>query len=436
MTSVGVRPCSTVSLVTTHFLTSRAGGQLELDLEQDLLDDRAQPARAGLALEGALGDRGERVLGEDQLDAVEGEEALELLDERVARLDEDRDEVVAGELVHRGHHRQAADELGDQPVLDQVLGQAVLEDLARVAVRAGLDRGGEADALVADAPLDQLVEVRERPAADEQHVGRVDRQELLVGVLAPALRGHRGLGALEDLQQRLLDALAGDVARDRRVVGLARDLVDLVDVDDPRLGLLDVVVGGLDQLQQDVLDVLADVAGLGQRGRVGDREGHVEDPRERLGEQRLAAAGRAEQQDVGLLQLDLGVAGLHHLHALVVVVDGDRQRALGGLLADHVLVEHVVDLPRLGEVLEVEHRRGRELLVDDLVAEIDALVADVDPGPGDQLLDLPLGLAAEAAEELLVGVGWPGHGLFARPSTNASAAARLGDSSARRSRGR
>ena len=110
---------------------------------------------------------------------------------------------------------------------------------------------------------------------------------------------------LEDLQQRLLDALAGDVARDRRVVGLARDLVDLVDVDDPRLGLLDVVVGGLDQLQEDVLDVLADVAGLGQRRRVGDRERDVEDPRERLGEQRLAAAGRAEQQDVRLLQLDL-----------------------------------------------------------------------------------------------------------------------------------
>ena len=42
--------------------------------------------------------------------------------------------------------------------------------------------------------------------------------------------------------------------------GLAGDLVDLVDVDDPGLGLLDVVVRGLDQLQQDVLDVLADAS--------------------------------------------------------------------------------------------------------------------------------------------------------------------------------
>src|ERR1700751_2280641 len=67
----------------------------------------------------------------------------------------------------------------------------------------------------------------------------------------------RGGGALEDLQQRLLDALTGDVPGDRRVLALACDLVDLVDVDDPGFGLLDVVVRRLDQLEQDVLDVLA-----------------------------------------------------------------------------------------------------------------------------------------------------------------------------------
>ncbi len=226
-----------------------------------------------------------------------------------------------------------------------------------------------------------------------------------MGVLAPALRRHARDRALQDLQQRLLHALARHVARDRRVVRLARDLVDLVDVDDPGLGLLDVEVGGLDQLQQDVLDVLADVAGLGQRGRVGDRERHVQDPRQRLCQQRLAAAGRAQQQDVRLGQLHLGVALAGHLHALVVVVDRHRQRALGLFLADHVVVQHVADLARPGQVVEVELDRCGQLLVDDLVAEIDALVADVDAGAGDQLLDLALALAAEAAEQLLVGVG-------------------------------
>ena len=248
----------------------------------------------------------ERVVGEDELDAVEGEEALELLDERVARLGEDRDEVVARELVDGAHDRQAADELGDQPVVDEVLGQALLEDLARCPART-------CDSIAAPKPtplwpmrrsmtLSRLANAP--PQMNRTFVVSIVRNSWC-GCLRPPCGGTLAVRPLEDLQQRLLDALAGHVARDRRVVGLARDLVDLVDVDDPRLGLLDVVVGGLDQLEEDVLDVLADVAGLGQRRGVGDRERDVEDARERLGEQRLAAAGRAEQQDVRLLQLDV-----------------------------------------------------------------------------------------------------------------------------------
>ena len=79
-----------------------------------------------------------------------------------------------------------------------------------------------------------------------------------------------------------------------------------------------------------------------------------------------------------------------HLHALVVVVDGDGEGALGLLLRHDVVVEDVVDVGRAREVVEVERRGSGELLVDDLVAKIDALVADVDARTGDQLLDLPL----------------------------------------------
>ena len=124
-------------------------------------------------------------------------------------------------------------------------------------------------------------------------------------VLAPALRRHVGHRALEDLEQRLLHALARDVAGDRRVLALARDLVHLVDVDDAALALLDVVARRLQQLEDDVLDVLADVAGLGQGRGVDDGEGHGQEPRQRLGQQRLARAGRPDEQDVRLLDLDV-----------------------------------------------------------------------------------------------------------------------------------
>src|SRR6185312_1979705 len=97
--------------------------------------------------------------------------------------------------------------------------------LAGVLLRPRGDRRAEADAVVAHPPLDDLVELGEGTAADEEDVGGVDRQELLVRMLAPALRRQRGGRSLEDLQQRLLDAFAGDVTGDRRVIGFARDLV-------------------------------------------------------------------------------------------------------------------------------------------------------------------------------------------------------------------
>jgi hypothetical protein len=109
------------------------------------------------------------------------------------------------------------------------------------------------------------------------------------------------------------------------------------------------VIGGLDQLEQDVLDVLAHVAGLGEGGGVGDGEGDVEHAGQGLGQQRLAAAGGAQQQNVGLGQLDVAVGPRRgaHLDPLVVVVDGDGQDLLGVVLPDDVVVQELVDLTGL-----------------------------------------------------------------------------------------
>ncbi len=77
------------------------------------------------------------------------------------------------------------------------------------------------------------------------------------GCLRPPCGGHAANGAFQNLQQRLLHAFAGDVARDGDVLGLARDLVNLVNVNDAALGALHVVIGVLQQAQDDVLDVFA-----------------------------------------------------------------------------------------------------------------------------------------------------------------------------------
>src|SRR5438067_221642 len=85
------------------------------------------------------------------------------------------------------------------------------------------------------------------------------------------------------------------------------------------------------------------------------------------------------------------------LDPLVVVVDGDGKDLLGVVLADHVVVQEVEDLPGLGQLVEAHLGGLRQLLLDDVVAQVDALVADVHAGAGDELLHLLLRLAAEAA---------------------------------------
>src|SRR5256885_1096397 len=317
--------------------------QLVHDLEHDLLEDGAEAARARAALEGLPGDRRHGVLGELEAHLLEVEVLLVLLDDRVLRLPKDPDQRRLVEVVERRDAREPPDELGDEAVLQQVLRLDHRQEIAHAALLATLDVGAEAHARPPDARLDDLLQPDERTAAEEEHVRRVHLDELLVGVLAAALRRNVRDRALEDLEQRLLDALTRDVARDRGVLRLPRDLVDLVDVDDAPLRALDVVVRGLQEPQNDVLHVLADVPRLGQRRGVGDREGHAELLGERLREERLARTGRPDEEDVRLLQLDLARLAAR-LDPLVVVVDGDRQDLLGPLLADHVLVEDVLDL--------------------------------------------------------------------------------------------
>ena len=61
----------------------------------------------------------------------------------------------------------------------------------------------------------------------------------------------------------------------------------------------DVEVGRLDEPQQDV-STFRRRSRPGQGRGVRDAERHVQDPGERLGEQRLAGAGGADEQDVRL----------------------------------------------------------------------------------------------------------------------------------------
>jgi hypothetical protein len=171
------------------------------------------------------------------------------------------------------------------------------------------------------------------------------------------------------------------------------------------LGLLDIVVAGLKQLEDDVLDILAHITGLGQGGGVGHGEGHVKRLGQRLGQQRLARPRGADQQDVRLRQLDIATLAAV-LQPLVVVVHRHRQHALGPVLTDHIIVQRLEDVARgwhAAVLLAGDACLG--LFADDVVAQLNAFVADKDRRPSDQLANLMLALAAEAAIEGALGIG-------------------------------
>src|SRR5205814_6176057 len=97
----------------------------------------------------------------------------------VLRLHEDPDERLLVEAVDGADDRQPPDELGDEAEFEQVLGEDLGQDGAEVLLVGPADVGAEADALLADAALDDPLDPGERPSAGEEDVRGVDLDELL-----------------------------------------------------------------------------------------------------------------------------------------------------------------------------------------------------------------------------------------------------------------
>ena len=66
----------------------------------------------------------------------------------------------------------------------------------------------------------------------------------------------------------------------------------------------------------------------------------------------------------------------------------------------------------LGRVADLATLLLLPLLSDDIVAELDALVADVDGRPGDEFANIVLALSAERALEISVSLSRSGHALL------------------------
>ena len=125
---------------------------------------------------------------------------------------------------------------------------------------------------------------------------------------------------------------------------------------------------------------------------------HVQHARQRLGHQRLAGAGGSDQQNVGLGEFDVARL-LVQEDAFVVVVDRYGKFLLGFVLTDDVAVEKRLDLGRTGKPAIGRAGLFALLVFENLLANADALIANVRArifrGRADQLLHLLLRFMAE-----------------------------------------
>ena len=274
--------------------------------------------------------------------------------------------------------------------------------------RRGLRVRTKPDRLPPHPAGDDVLEPHKGPAADEQDIGRVHLDVLLLGVLAAPLGRDVGDGPFEHFQQGLLHPFARHVAGDRDVLAGLANLVDLVDEQDAPLGLLDVEVGGVQQLEQQVLDVLTHVARFGEGGRVANGERDLQGPGQGAGEQGLPRACRTNQQDVRLLDFDVvfGVGSEHE--PLVVVVHRNCEHLLGLLLPDHVIVELRDNLAGGRNLVEEGPRRAPPalLLVENRLAKLNAFPTDVHIARSfDERSDIAVAFAAERTIGVLLASG-------------------------------
>ena len=247
--------------------------------------------------------------------------------------------------------------------------------------------------LLSDPALDDLVQTVKCAAADKEDVRRIDLDKFLMRMLSSALRGDRSNGPLKDLEQGLLNALAGYIPRNRNILRLLGDLIYLIDIDNTLLRPRDIVIRSLYQLEQDILNILADIACLCKRSRVRYGKGNIEHPCQGLGQKSLAGTRRAGHDDVALLQLHIGY--ITGCDPLIMIVYSYGEDLLGLLLADDIIIEKCLDLSGLHEIDVTAVLLISQFIFYDLRTDAHTAVADIRVRACDQLADLRLRFPAE-----------------------------------------
>ena len=250
------------------------GGQLKHGVIENGFHDGAQPARAHLELNGFLHYEIKHFVLDDQVDVVHSKEFLELFYQSILGFGENTFQRICIKRIEVGDDRQTTNNFGNQAIFFQVGGRQVLQHV--VLVQSLVAACTIANDVSAFACSDKSLNTIEGSTSDEKDVFRVDSNHLLLGVFASALWRYVDDRAFQQLQHGLLDTFTRHIAGNAGIVALAGNLVNLINENDASFRSLHVVIGGLQQLNEDILHIFAHVTSLGEHGGIGNSERNVE----------------------------------------------------------------------------------------------------------------------------------------------------------------
>ena len=188
----------------------------------------------------------------------------------------------------------------------------------------------------------------------------------------------------------MLYAFTGYIFCDGSVLSASGDLVDLIDIDDASFSLFDVVVCRLDQLQQYIFDIFADITGFCQCRGISDRERNTQNLSQGPRDVGLAGSCGADHQNIALLNFDIRIAA--SVDSLVVVVNSHSECPFGSALSDHILIKEFNKLTGLFHIFCLNKAALLFLLIrlpeadKNIIGCLDAVLADDSAAASDETL--------------------------------------------------
>ena len=222
-------------------------------------------------------------------------------------------------------------------------------------------------------------------------------------MFSSALWRHTCNGSFQNFQKCLLYALTGHISGNGCILGFSCDLVDLININDSVLCTFNIIICRLNNLQKNILNILANIACLCESSGICDGKRNIQKSCQCLCKKRLTGTCRTKHQNITLLQLHIQIFGSKN--SLVMIVNSYRKCLLGIILADDIFVQNAVNLFRFQKVdpcfvicFMVIHIK---FFFHDLGTDTDTFITNICPiRTCDQFSYLILGLMAKGASYL------------------------------------